>query len=32
MAFDENGDPKKSAVIVKINDNGEFEFYDSVAP
>ena len=32
MAFDANGDPQKSAVIVKINENGEFAFYKSVAP
>jgi branched-chain amino acid transport system substrate-binding protein len=32
MKFNEEGDPLKSAVIVKINDAGEFEFYNSVAP
>jgi len=32
MNFDEQGDPVKSAVIVKINDAGEFEFFKSVAP
>ncbi|MFO7596351.1 MAG: ABC transporter substrate-binding protein [Desulfocurvibacter africanus] len=32
MKFDPQGDPVKSAVIVKINDAGEFEFFKSVAP
>ena len=32
MTFTEEGDPKKCAVVVKINDNGEFEFYKSVCP
>ncbi len=30
--FTEDGDPIKCAVIVKINDSGEFEFYESVCP
>jgi branched-chain amino acid transport system substrate-binding protein len=32
MTFNNSGDPIKCAVIVKINDNGEFEFYKSVCP
>lgn len=32
MTFTEEGDPIKCAVIVKINDAGEFEFYKSVCP
>jgi len=32
MTFTEDGDPIKCAVIVKISDNGEFEFYKSVCP
>jgi branched-chain amino acid transport system substrate-binding protein len=32
MTFTEEGDPLKCAVIVKINDAGEFEFYKSVCP
>ncbi len=32
MTFTEEGDPKKCAVIVKISDKGEFEFYKSVCP
>ncbi|WP_462324529.1 ABC transporter substrate-binding protein [Desulfoplanes sp.] len=32
MKFDEQGDPIKCAVVVKINDNGEFEFTKSVCP
>jgi branched-chain amino acid transport system substrate-binding protein len=32
MTFTEEGDPIKCAVIVKINDRGEFEFYKSVCP
>jgi branched-chain amino acid transport system substrate-binding protein len=32
MTFTEEGDPLKCAVIVKINDKGEFEFYKSVCP
>ncbi|SHJ06656.1 amino acid/amide ABC transporter substrate-binding protein, HAAT family [Desulfatibacillum alkenivorans DSM 16219] len=32
MTFTEDGDPIKCAVIVKINDKGEFEFYKSVCP
>ena len=32
MTFTEEGDPVKCAVIVKINDKGEYEFYKSVCP
>ena len=32
MTFNESGDPSKCAVIVKINDAGEFEFFQSVCP
>jgi branched-chain amino acid transport system substrate-binding protein len=32
MTFTEEGDPIKCAVIVKISDTGEFEFYKSVCP
>ncbi len=32
MTFTEDGDPVKCAVIVKISDQGEFEFYKSVCP
>jgi branched-chain amino acid transport system substrate-binding protein len=32
MTFTEEGDPIKCAVIVKISDNGEYEFYKSVCP
>lgn len=32
MTFTEEGDPIKAAVIVRISDQGEFEFYKSVAP
>jgi branched-chain amino acid transport system substrate-binding protein len=32
MTFTEDGDPLKCAVIVRISDNGEFEFYKSVCP
>jgi branched-chain amino acid transport system substrate-binding protein len=32
MTFTEDGDPKKCAVIVRISDKGEFEFYKSVCP
>jgi len=32
MTFTPEGDPKKCAVIVKINDAGQFEFYKSVCP
>ena len=32
MTFTEEGDPVKCAVIVKISDKGEFEFYKSVCP
>lgn len=32
MTFTEEGDPIKCAVIVKISDKGEFEFYKQVCP
>jgi len=32
MTFTENGDPIKCAVVVKISDAGEYEFYKSVCP
>jgi branched-chain amino acid transport system substrate-binding protein len=32
MTFTEEGDPIKCAVIVRISDKGEFEFYKSVCP
>ena len=32
MTFTEEGDPIKCAVIVKINEKGEFEFYKSACP
>ena len=32
MTFTEEGDPVKCAVIVRISDAGEFEFYKSVCP
>lgn len=32
MTFTEEGDPIKCAVIVKISETGEFEFYKSVCP
>ena len=32
MTFTENGDPIKCAVIVKISDKGEYEFFKSVCP
>lgn len=32
MNFTEEGDPVKCAVIVKINDKGEYEFYKSICP
>jgi len=32
MTFAEDGDPVKCAVIVRISDAGEFEFYKSVCP
>ena len=32
MTFTEDGDPVKCAVIVKISDKGEYEFYKSVCP
>ena len=32
MTFTEDGDPIKCAVIVRISEQGEFEFYKSVCP
>ncbi len=32
MTFTEEGDPKKCAVIVRISDKGEYEFYKSICP
>jgi branched-chain amino acid transport system substrate-binding protein len=32
MTFTEEGDPIKCAVIVKISDAGEFEFYKQACP
>ncbi|MCG8563653.1 MAG: ABC transporter substrate-binding protein [Desulfobacterales bacterium] len=32
MTFTEEGDPIKCAVIVKINDQGDYEFYKSSCP
>lgn len=32
MTFTKEGDPIKCAVIVRISDKGEFEFYKSVCP
>jgi branched-chain amino acid transport system substrate-binding protein len=32
MTFTEEGDPIKCAVVVRISDKGEFEFYKSVCP
>jgi branched-chain amino acid transport system substrate-binding protein len=32
MTFTEEGDPVKCAVVVRISDAGEFEFYQSVCP
>ncbi|MGB5687063.1 MAG: ABC transporter substrate-binding protein [Candidatus Electrothrix sp.] len=32
MTFTEEGDPIKCAVIVKISDKGEYEFYKSICP
>ncbi|MCG8637354.1 MAG: ABC transporter substrate-binding protein [Desulfobacterales bacterium] len=32
MTFTEEGDPIKCAVIVKINDSGQYEFYKSSCP
>ncbi|MGV8075091.1 MAG: ABC transporter substrate-binding protein [Syntrophobacteraceae bacterium] len=32
MTFNSGGDPIKCAVIVKISDKGEFEFFKSVCP
>jgi branched-chain amino acid transport system substrate-binding protein len=32
MTFTEEGDPSKCAVIVRISDQGEYEFYKSVCP
>ena len=32
MTFTEEGDPIKCAVVVRISDKGEYEFYKSVCP
>jgi branched-chain amino acid transport system substrate-binding protein len=32
MTFTEDGDPMKCAVIVRISEKGEYEFYKSVCP
>ncbi len=32
MKFDDQGDPVKCAVVVKISNSGEFEFTESVCP
>jgi branched-chain amino acid transport system substrate-binding protein len=32
MTFNESGDPVKCAVIVRISDEGKYEFYKSVCP
>jgi branched-chain amino acid transport system substrate-binding protein len=32
MTFTEDGDPIKCAVVVRISDAGEFEFFNSVCP
>ncbi|MDW7748118.1 hypothetical protein, partial [Halomonas sp.] len=32
MTFTEDGDPIKCAVIVRISEAGEFEFYKQVCP
>lgn len=32
MTFTEQGDPNKCAVIVKISDQGAYEFYQSICP
>jgi branched-chain amino acid transport system substrate-binding protein len=32
MTFTQDGDPIKCAVIVRISDAGEFEFYKFVCP
>lgn len=32
MTFTEEGDPIKCAVIVRISDEGEYEFYKSACP
>ena len=32
MTFTEEGDPVKCAVVVRISDKGEFEFYKSACP
>jgi len=32
MTFTEDGDPIKCAVIVKISDTGEFDFYKQICP
>jgi len=30
ITFDSNGDPKKPAVVVRVNENGEFEYVTSL--
>ena len=32
MKFDDNGDPIKCAVIVRVTDSGSFAFVESVCP
>jgi branched-chain amino acid transport system substrate-binding protein len=32
MTFTPEGDPKKCAVVVQINDEGKFAFFKSVCP
>jgi branched-chain amino acid transport system substrate-binding protein len=32
MTFTPGGNPAKCAVIVRISDRGDFEFYKSVCP
>jgi len=32
MTFSSEGDPKKCAVVVRINNQGKFEFFNSVCP
>ena len=32
MTFTEEGDPIKCAVIVRISDTGEYEFYKPICP
>ncbi len=32
MTFTEEGDPKKCAVIVRISNKGDYEFYKSICP